>query len=326
MRLRLPRPPRAPGARLVLACALLAAPIVAPSSVSGVGPLPECRLDDLMTVPHDYDSGPITLVDHLLGVGKDYVPPDLIHVARVGLGGGGFVRRIAAKDTRALAKAAARNGTPIVSLSAYRGYRSQRVLYRDGVAAYGVKVASQAWARPGHSEHQLGLTIDFGAVGDTGLTSNWEVTPTGAWMAEHAWEYGWVMSYPKGKRSITCFHYEPWHYRYVGRDVAGEIHDSGLTTREYLWANYTQVDGTTGEPLPSAGPAESPATSPSPSASGGPTSSAAPTAGPAQSPTTTASPDGAGSTSEGPIAAALLVALGAFTVIALGLWRRPSRR
>jgi hypothetical protein len=48
------------------------------------------------------------------------------------------------------------------------------------------------------------------------------------------------MSYPKGKQDVVCYHYEPWHYRYYGRDLAKKIHDSGLTPREYLWANYTQ--------------------------------------------------------------------------------------
>jgi D-alanyl-D-alanine carboxypeptidase len=50
------------------------------------------------------------------------------------------------------------------------------------------------------------------------------------------------MSYPDGKEKVVCYSYEPWHYRYVGRELAEKIHDSGLTIREYLWANYTQVD------------------------------------------------------------------------------------
>ena len=54
-------------------------------------------------------------------------------------------------------------------------------------------------------------------------------------MKANAWKYGWVMSYPKGKTSVTCYQYEPWHYRYVGRAEAKAIHDSGLTTRQYLW-------------------------------------------------------------------------------------------
>jgi D-alanyl-D-alanine carboxypeptidase len=226
-----------------------------------------------------------------------------------------------------MARAAAENGTPILAWSAYRTYRTQRTLYRDGVGAYGVRVASRHWARPGHSEHQLGLGVDFVAVGDTGLTSNWEVTPTGGWMAENAWKYGWIMSYPKGKKSITCFSYEPWHYRYVGREVAREIHESGVTIREYLWANFTQVDPTTGEPLPSPGPGESPSTSPTPPASAEPTRTGVATQRPAATPAPTPSnPGGAGSSTDLPVLVGLLVALAAVAAIALGVWRRPSRR
>ncbi len=162
------------------------------------------------------------------------------------------MRRIALRDLRALADAAAANGTPLSNISSYRSYRQQRILFNGYVDAYGYDEATTFSARPGHSEHQLGLTFDFTAPGDGGLTSNWEATPTGGWMARNAWKFGWVMSYPKGKTDVTCFTYEPWHYRYVGRDVAAAIHESGLTTREYLWEHYTQIDPVTGEPIPNA--------------------------------------------------------------------------
>ena len=58
-------------------------------------------------------------------------------------------------------------------------------------------------------------------------------------MKAHAWEYGFVMSYPRGKIDVTCYDFEPWHFRYVGRELAASIHGSGLTPREYLWANFT---------------------------------------------------------------------------------------
>ena len=328
MRLRPNQAPRARVARLILAGALLAVPIVAPAPAAGVGPLPDCRLDDFLTVPRSYEDGPITLVDHLLGVGSDYAPPDLISVYRMGLAGSGQIRRIAAKDTRAMARAAAENGTPIGAWSAYRTYQTQRRLYRDGVATYGVKLASQAWARAGHSEHNLGLGVDFmTAGGGNPLIGDWSTTPAGAWMKDNAWQYGWVMSFPKGKRSITCFHYEPWHYRYVGRDVAREIHESGLTVREYLWANFTQVDPVTGEPLPSSGPGESPTTSPAPPAPTAPIPTEVTTQPPDATPTPTISnPGDAGSGTEPIAPGVLLVALAAVALIAIGVWRRPSRR
>ena len=58
-------------------------------------------------------------------------------------------------------------------------------------------------------------------------------------MKAHAWEYGFVMSYPKGTIGLVCYDFEPWHFRYVGRELAAQIVNSGLTPREYLWANFT---------------------------------------------------------------------------------------
>jgi zinc D-Ala-D-Ala carboxypeptidase len=283
---------RTVAARVILAAALVGIPLAAPTTTVAVGPLPDCRLDDVLTVPRGYDEWSTTLVDWILTLGPKYEPRDLVSVRDGGVAGGGYVREVVIEDLRAMAAAAEDNGTPLVAWSPYRGYWEQRALFRSYARGYGFKEAIKFSARPGHSEHQLGLTIDFVAVGDTGLTSNWEVTPTGAWMAENAWQYGWLMSYPKGKRKLTCYSYEPWHYRYVGRDLAREIHDSGLTPREYLWANFTQVDLPGGEP--SSSPAASPSTSPLPPESPGaspqetdPPSQRPPTGAPA-----TAPPDG----------------------------------
>ena len=268
-------------AAVALAAALAAIPLALPPSAAGVGPLPDCHLDDVRTVPRGYDDWAITQVDWNLTLGRAYRPPDLVSVQEGGVAGGGYVREVAIDDLRAMARAAEDNGTPLVAWSPYRGYQQQVALFDDYRKGYGFRKAVTFSARPGHSEHQLGLTIDFVAVGDTGLTSNWEVTPTGAWMAANAWKFGWLMSYPKGKKRLTCYSYEPWHYRYVGRDLAEKIHDSGLTTREYLWANYTQVDGacmaltpaeleTPGKPrsCPLDAPAPSPGASEAPSSSG----------------------------------------------------------
>ena len=115
--------------------------------------------------------------------------------------------------------------------------------------AYWVRVsgrakALKASARPGHSEHQLGTTIDFRSASSTKAPwdyADWATTGPGAWMKANAWRYGFVMSYPKGESATTCYTYEPWHYRYVGRTLAERIHDSGLTVREYLWRHYESV-------------------------------------------------------------------------------------
>jgi D-alanyl-D-alanine carboxypeptidase len=318
-------------AAFLLAAGLLAVPASAPSPVAGIGPLPACRLVDILTVPRGYDDWAITQVDWILSLGPDYKPPDLVSVRDGGVAGGGLVRKLVIDDLKVMAAAAKKNGTPLVSWSPYRSYSQQKTLFEGYVRGSGYDRAVTFSARPGHSEHQLGLTIDFVAVGDHGLTTNWEVTRTGAWMAKNAWKYGWLMSYPKGQTKVTCYSYEPWHYRYVGRELAAKIHDSGLTIREYLWANYTMVDAVTGSPLPIApstpsapgilGPsAEVPATSPPP-ATPEPTSVATPTA------TSPASSNaGAAFGVDPPVVVAgllLLAALG--LVVALGFLRRSRR-
>ena len=270
-----------------VAAGLLAAPTGAPR-VAAIGPLPACRLADLPTLPRGYESWSTTLVDWLLGVGEEYVPPDLVSVREAGIGGSGQIRQVAIADLHDMARAAAKAGTPIAVSSAYRSYAEQVRLFDYGTNTYGHDNAILFWQQPGHSEHQLGLAIDFMSAGGGSPTKgDWATTPAGAWMAENAWKYGWVLSYPKDPggalfSDITCFHYEPWHYRYLGRDIAARVHRSGLTIREFLWANYTMVDPITGSPLPTPTPTPSP--SPTPSATTMPTPTVAETTAPSPGP------------------------------------------
>jgi len=244
------RTARALAASVALGATLLIIPAASPSPAIGFGPLPDCRIDDILTLPRGYDDWSHTLVDWTLSVGKAYKPPDLVAVGHAGLPGGGLIREVAIDDLRALANAAQAHGTPLGSWSAYRSARTQTRLFNDGVKTWGYETAIRAWGRPGHSEHQLGLAIDFSVAGGSGFISG--DSATGRWMAGNAWKYGWILSYPNGKQDITCYHYEPWHFRYYGRDLAAKIHDSGLTTREYLWSHYTAVDPKTGEPVSTA--------------------------------------------------------------------------
>jgi LAS superfamily LD-carboxypeptidase LdcB len=226
-------------------------------SVRAVGVLPACRYDDILTSPRGYGDWPVTLVDTILRVTKSYVPPDLVPVTQAGLAGSKkTIRAIAVDDLRAMADAARAADAAIGVQSSYRSYAEQQAVFDSWVARLGRTQALKVSARPGHSEHQLGLAIDFRSDPSTPLTlhTDWEDTAAGKWMAAHAWEYGWVMSYPKGKTKLTCYSYEPWHFRYVGRELAALIHGSGLTTREYLWANFT----TTVVPPPTAKPSAAP--------------------------------------------------------------------
>jgi D-alanyl-D-alanine carboxypeptidase len=89
-------------------------------------------------------------------------------------------------------------------------------------------------ARPGTSEHQLGLAVDFVDTRYWTLDEKQAELPAQKWLMEHCWEYGFILRYPSEKSEITGIIYEPWHYRYVGREIALEIRDAGLTLEEYL--------------------------------------------------------------------------------------------
>jgi len=282
-----------------------------------------------MTVPRDYDSWSTTLVDWLLTVGEDYVPPDLVPVSEAGISGPGFIRQVAIDDLAALAAAAAEAGTPIAVNSPYRSYQEQVASFNGWVAVDGYDDAVTYSARPGHSEHQLGLTIDFMTKGGgSALQGDWATTPAGGWMAQNAWKYGWVMSYPRGEggalfSDATCFHYEPWHYRYLGREVAAQVHDSGLTIREYLWTNFTMVDPITGQPIPTATPTPSPSPTPSPTPT--PTPTPLPTTIPSASPSAGAQPVGTWLGLDPPVAVAGVVFI-VLASIGFAAWRGFLRR
>jgi zinc D-Ala-D-Ala carboxypeptidase len=213
---------------------------VAPSAARGTAALPDCRYDDIMTTPRGYDDWATTLVDTILRLPKTYVPPDLVSVAKAGIAGHGKVRAFLIDDLAAMTEAAAAANAAIGVESAYRSYQDQVATFDSWVTKLGYPGALRVSARPGHSEHQLGLAIDFRSEpGGSPFTGSWAATPAGKWMSGHAWEYGFIRSYPAHKQGITCYASEAWHYRYVGRDLAAAIHASHLTTREYLWANYT---------------------------------------------------------------------------------------
>ena len=196
-----------------------------------------CRYDDLLTPHHEYDDWPISLLDTMYRLPSEYAPGDLRVTSEAGLQLGYQVRRLVLADLAAMTAAARAHGTPIQVASAYRSFERQQATFQHWVNVVGYERALHVSARAGHSEHQLGTTLDFTTEG--GLPPweyrDWATTPAGAWMRDNAWRYGFVMSYPKGAFAQTCYDYEPWHYRYVGRELAAAIRTSGLTPREFLW-------------------------------------------------------------------------------------------
>ncbi|MBP3292640.1 MAG: M15 family metallopeptidase, partial [Clostridia bacterium] len=91
-------------------------------------------------------------------------------------------------------------------------------------------------AIPGTSEHQTGLAVDIVALSYQLLDRGQEDTAEQKWLMENSYKYGYILRYPTDKSDITGIYYEPWHYRYVGKDVAKELYESGLCLEEYLLA------------------------------------------------------------------------------------------
>lgn len=115
--------------------------------------------------------------------------------------------------------------------SGYRSYANQKDLYNNYVKRDGVKAADTYSARPGHSEHQTGLSFDLNSV-----SSSFADTDEGKWIQDNCYRYGFIIRYPKGKESVTGYMYEPWHLRYVGEELAKKIYNNGnwLTLEEYF--------------------------------------------------------------------------------------------
>jgi len=124
----------------------------------------------------------------------------------------------------------ARNdGISLWICSGFRSYSYQQELYNNYVYWNGQAVADTFSARAGHSEHQTGLAIDVNMA-----DSSFEGTPQAVWLAENCWKYGFIIRYPKGKQNITGYMYEPWHVRYLGKNTAKAVYETGLTLEEYL--------------------------------------------------------------------------------------------
>lgn len=118
--------------------------------------------------------------------------------------------------------------------SGYRGYYYQRDLYNQYVNRKGKAAADKSSARPGHSEHQTGLAFDLNTI-----TTSFKDTAEGKWVANNCYLYGYIIRYPEGKSDETGYIFEPWHIRYVGKELAKELYNNGTwrTMEEYFGIN-----------------------------------------------------------------------------------------
>ena len=185
---------------------------------------PEEFLADLhkvLDVQKNYRSDDLSLLyllDKKHNVGSDYVPKDLMpvkgndlwNVSRNDLS----LRPEAYEALEELSRAALNDGIKLMVSSTYRSYQYQEGLFNRYVKQDGLELAERYSARPGTSQHQLGVAIDFGSI-----TDDWGDTKMGKWVYDHAAEHGWSLSFPQGYEDVTGYMWECWHFRYIGKEA-----------------------------------------------------------------------------------------------------------
>jgi D-alanyl-D-alanine carboxypeptidase len=159
-------------------------------------------------------------VDKQHGLPDGYEPDDLVELA-----GGSYqvnrkllLRAAAAEALETMATAARADGVTLIASSAYRSYEYQAEVYARNVRESGQETADRESSRPGYSQHQTGLAVDFGSIDDS-----FAQTQAGRWLLVNGSRFGLSLSFPDGYEAVTGYRWESWHYRYVGTDLAAFI-------------------------------------------------------------------------------------------------------
>jgi D-alanyl-D-alanine carboxypeptidase len=218
--------------------------LVIPNPGATIGPTPTLGPGETgtaaPTAPPSGDVSLLQLVDKQSALPAGYIPPNLTAIPAGNLvpGQGGLQLRSVALDALlSMLDSAAGDGQDIRVSSAYRSYDTQVATFQYWVDQLGYDEAIRVSAMPGHSEHQLGTTVDLASSEVSwALTEGFGNTAAGQWLMNHAYEYGFALSYPEGKEGVTGYAYEPWHWRYIGEDAAANWHASGQTLNQFLAA------------------------------------------------------------------------------------------
>ncbi len=180
--------------------------------------------------PNDYT----VLVNKYSGLPSVYEPVDLVQKDD-----NRYLRQNAYNALDEVNKQMQRAGLKVHLISAYRGYDRQKTLYNNYAARDGVENADTYSARPGFSEHQTGLAMDILNVDNFSGNledAKFEDTKEYKWLTENAYKYGLILRFPRGYENVTGYMYEPWHWRYVGEDVASFMNENQIDTLEEFHA------------------------------------------------------------------------------------------
>ena len=191
--------------------------------------------------PHQDADGLLFLVNRQYMVSDAFMPSDL-REAQVP----GQVRQMRDEAAAALEEMYAackeETGKQLTSVSGFRPYDKQDRLYKAKLRQVHNKVelAQEYVAPPGTSEHQLGLAMDIGQQSKPSLTEKFAETEGGIWVKENCWRFGFILRYGEEWEDVTGYKYEPWHFRYVGKELAKEIHEANVPFETWLIGYRTQ--------------------------------------------------------------------------------------
>ena len=173
----------------------------------------------------------LVLVNKYNSLSSSYVPSDLEVINKSYASGTQQLRREARGAFEKLASEAKAKGYNIYAVSTYRSYSYQSTLYNNYAAKDGIANADTYSARPGHSEHQTGLAVD---VANSSMTiANFGGSKEHTWMKENSYRYGFILRYTTSNEWIVGYLNEPWHYRYVGEEIATYMYHNQMTYEEY---------------------------------------------------------------------------------------------
>lgn len=189
------------------------------------------------TVETDMNKGYGILVNKYYSLPDKYAPDDIVEMSNAYAYPDNSIRKEVYDAFKEMSKGAKEMGIILIVNSSYRNYESQKKIYDEYADKKGEEYADSVAARPNYSEHQTGLALDIFTPG-AGM-KNFEQTDAYKWLLDNSYKYGFILRYPKGKENLTGYSYESWHYRYLGKDLAKKVFDSGLTFEEY-YAYYLE--------------------------------------------------------------------------------------
>ena len=194
--------------------------------------------DSAELLASDSNGWALALVNEEYPLDTSYEPADLTEIET-----DRSVDSRIAQDLQDMLDAGKEEGLTMYVASAYRPYDKQREVFNSTMQDWidegynpldSYDETKKSVAVPGTSEHATGLAVDIISTEYEELDERQADTDEQQWLMEHCWEYGFILRYPEDKADITGIIFEPWHYRYVGKDVAKEITEKGITLEEYV--------------------------------------------------------------------------------------------